>query len=597
MTYKFQNETSFKNIVARRLFSMFVCCALVPLLVISAISFFFVSSQLKDQAYERLRQQCKSQGFQIYEHLVSLENEIAMVAREYAYHGFVDQVARPYNASNREGSGFKRIFLLRPDGSLLSLLDHFKGLHAIDPKPLINGDNKQTLISLKHADDVFSHLFMKRPFDPAQPAKGYVAGEINPLYLYGIGTEGALPPDVNMQVRQLDGEILISSISAKEFGDSFNKAFERNASTGRFESTINGKSYINSYWSLFLRHRFESPDWVIIFSQSKESILSPVIKFMYIFILLILLTFLAIMLFSIHAIRRRTIPIETLKLGAMRIADGEFGHQVTIASNDEFEDLSKTFNEMSNRLKQDQVLLLQAAKMSTFGQMGAGIVHEIGQPLSSISGFAELMRMGAAPEKHQHYLETICNQTQRLAKIISKFRVFSRSSKEILEELDLNAILETVHDLLDHNLKMKRVKMELEEYKELPPVTGDKDALQQVFINLIVNAVDAFDEKDDGERLIRVKSYAEKEMVHVDVSDNGCGISPKDQQLIFDPFFTTKSEDKGTGLGLAVTSSIIHKHGGRITLESVVNEGTRFVVSLPAARCCNTIDAELHKEE
>jgi signal transduction histidine kinase len=595
MDYQFKNQTSFKSIVARRLFTMFVICALGPLLVISAISFFFVGSQLKNQAYERLRQQCKMQGFQIYEHLISLKNEIAMAAQDYTQHGFRNQVARPYNANNREGSGFRRIFLLKPDGATITLIDHLEGLRPIESESLINVDKNQNLISLINAGGSLPLLFIRQLIDPAQPAKGFVVGEIDPLYLFGIGTEGALPPGVNMEVRQLNGEILISSTHGKQLDDNFDKALARNAATGKFESTYNGKSHINSYWSLFLRHHFGSPDWIIIFSQSKASILSPVIRFAYIFILLILLTFFSIILFSIHAIRKRTTPIETLKRGTMRIADGEFGHQVTISSNDEFEDLSITFNAMSNKLKKDQALLLQAAKMSTFGQMGAGIVHEIGQPLSAISGYAELMRMGGDPGKHQRYLETICNQTQRLAQIISKFRVFSRSTPKIRQELNLNDILETTHDLLGHSLKIKSVKMELEEYKELPIVLGDKDALQQVFINLIVNAIDAFEEKQEGERFIWVKSYVEEQMVHVDISDNGCGISTKDQQSIFDPFFTTKSEDKGTGLGLAVTSSIIHEHEGKITVESAVDEGTRFIISLPVAHCRKSADADLNK--
>lgn len=586
MNYPFVNQISFNSKVARRIFSMFIFCALIPLLTISAVSYFFVSNQLEDQAYERLRQQCKSQGVQIYEHLTNLEIEITAAASEYNQNGLKNFIKRPYDAYTREGSGFKRIFLLKPDGTIKSIIDHFEGLRPIKFESLINDDTDQILISLESEDDHFPLLFIKRLLDPAQPEKGYVVGEINPIYLYGIGTEGALPPEVNMEVRQLDGKILISSFAGKQLDANFSNTFMLNSSTGKFTSIYNGKSYINCYWSLFLRHRFGCPDWVIIFNQSQASILSPVIKFSYIFILLILLTFLSIVLLSIRAIKKRTIPIETLKRGAMRIANGEFGHQVTITSADEFEDLSKTFNEMSDKLKQDQALLLQAAKMSTFGQMGAGIVHEIGQPLSAISGYADLMRLGQSPDKHQHYLETICTATERLAKIISKFRIFSRSSEETFQQLNLNDILDNTHDLLEHNLNIKSVRLEVAKNNELPFVQGDQDALQQVFLNLIVNAIDAVEEKPEGERFIWVKSYADTEMVHIDISDNGCGIPPESQQSVFDPFYTTKSEDKGTGLGLAIISSIIHKHKGKIALASVVDEGTRFIISLPIDRCC-----------
>ena len=228
-------------------------------------------------------------------------------------------------------------------------------------------------------------------------------------------------------------------------------------------------------------------------------------------------------------------------------------------------------------------MLMKAAKMSAFGQMGAGIVHEIGQPLSAISGYAELLKIGVAPEKHQRYLDTIYSETRRLAKIISKFRVFSRSSQDVAEPLDLNVVLDNVQELLSHNLVMKRVDMELVKEERLPLISGDKDALRQVLLNLIINACDALEEKAEEERQIKVETYADDGMVVAAVSDNGCGIPPEIQQSVFDPFFTTKGEDKGTGLGLAVINSIVHKHNGRIELKSVVGQGSRFTISFPAA--------------
>jgi two-component system NtrC family sensor kinase len=353
--------------------------------------------------------------------------------------------------------------------------------------------------------------------------------------------------------------------------------------SGKYESVYRKKAHINSYWSLFLKHRFGAPDWIVVLSQNKASVLSPLTRFAMIFVLMILLTLFSIILFSVQAIRKRMVPIGILQDGARRIADEEFGYQVAFASGDEFEVLADSFNEMSRKLKQGQGLLMQAAKMSAFGQMGAGIVHEIGQPLSAISGYAELLKMGVAPDRHQRYLETIHSETQRLAKIVSKFRVFSRSSQDMAERLNLNEVLDSVQDLLEHNLSMKHVRLEMVKDERLPWISGDRDALQQVLLNLMINACDALEEKPEAERQIKIESYAGEGMVHVAVSDNGCGISPENQQSIFDPFFTTKGEDKGTGLGLAVISSIVHRHNGKIQLESVVRQGSRFTVSFPAA--------------
>ena len=579
------DKISFKSKVARRIFSIFVFCSLVPLLTIAGVSFYYAASQLKNQAYERLRQQCKNQGYQIYEHLIQLENEIRAVGQEYLHGGLKDYVERPYNAVTREGSGYKRIFLIEPSDRIETLITNdTEEMNPIPPDLLLNSRRNEALISLKSEGERFPQLFMRLPLDPDHREKGYLVGEIHPLYLYGIGTEGALPPEVNMEVRQLDGEVLISSMVGNNLSEAFNEAYARNALSGRYKSQFNGISYINSYWSLFLRHRFGSPDWVIIFSQSGDSVMSPVFRFSYVFILLILLTFFFIVLLSLRSIRNRTVPIEILKKGAMRIANGEFGHQVTVTSRDEFEDLAETFNEMSLRLEKGQSMLLQAAKMSTFGQMAAGIVHEIGQPLSAISGYAQLMQQGLAPESHPNYLEIICREAQRMAKIISKFRVFSRASREKLQPVNLNEIVDSVSELLDHNLKIKSVRLELSKEDGIPLISGDIDALRQVFLNLMINAVDALEEKAAEDRWIKIDSHAGDGMVQVNISDNGCGIPVEIQQAVFDPFFTTKNEDKGTGLGLSIIESIVHKHGGKIILSSVVGEGTRFTLSFPAVK-------------
>jgi signal transduction histidine kinase len=254
---------------------------------------------------------------------------------------------------------------------------------------------------------------------------------------------------------------------------------------------------------------------------------------------------------------------------------------VDISSGDEFEGLAETFNEMSDKIKKSQAMLLQSAKMSTFGQMSAGIVHEIGQPLSAISGYAELMNMGGlSEEKQQHYFAIISQQIERLKTIISKFRIFSRSSHQVVAEVDLNRILHQTQNLLEYQLKIKMVEVRWSINRALPPILGDADGLQQVFLNLLSNAVDAL-EKSKGTPTIEIKTYANDGSVHVEIADNGCGISKEIQQSVFDPFFTTKGEEKGTGLGLAITSSIVQKHNGTIQLISDADKGTTFILRFP----------------
>src|SRR5512136_2426621 len=130
---------------------------------------------------------------------------------------------------------------------------------------------------------------------------------------------------------------------------------------------------------------------------------------------------------------------------------------------------------------------------------------------------------------------------------------------------------------------MKRVYCNLEKQGDLPPILGDRNSLQQVFINLIINSMDALEGKKDEKPTVTVRTYSENGKVCVEVKDNGSGIPKEIQEKIFDPFFTTKGPEKGTGLGLAIIASILHQHRASIWLESEVGKGTQFKVSFPAA--------------
>jgi C4-dicarboxylate-specific signal transduction histidine kinase len=167
--------------------------------------------------------------------------------------------------------------------------------------------------------------------------------------------------------------------------------------------------------------------------------------------------------------------------------------------------------------------------------------------------------------------------------IISRFKNFARVSAQIMKPLSVNEVVEATYALLEHQLQMKRVYCNVEKQEALPSILGDRNSLQQVLINLIINAMDALEGKKDEKPTVTVRTYSENGKVCVEVKDNGSGI-PKDiQEKIFDPFFTTKGPEKGTGLGLAIIASILHQHRAGISLESEVGKGTQFKVSFPAA--------------
>ncbi len=576
------NNSFLKNKIGLKIFFLFVLCAIIPLSVISCVSYLYVSRQLKSDAHYRLKQQCKAIGFGVYERLQFLETELTSIAGKISLGQWAHIQHQPYNASTREGSRFLSIVLAVQAGSVTPVL----GTATTDP-PVIHPSERSHLRSGKclvvmQEDRVDRpDLYMIRLLDPAKPSKGYLAAKIEPLYLWGIGSEGAFPQNLNMVVCQPGKLILVSSFRNYEFSRPLLERYRQNSFAGIFESVQQGETYISSYWSLFLKHRYWVSDWVVILSQSKASILAPVSKFSTTFLLLILLTFWVITLLAIHNIRRRMLPVEALLNGAAKFSAGDLDHRVDVNSGDELEVLAEAFNDMGQKLQKSHAMVVQAAKMSTFGQMAAGIVHEIGQPLTAVSGYAELLSQMLTGEKPTRFIGIIRREIERLSDIIAKFRTFSRTTEEVFTPVHINDLLHHVHKLIEHQLQMKQVKIQLDLEEDLPEISGDRNGLQQVLLNLAMNAIDAMDEKERQERQLIMRTFRGKDDLTVEIEDSGCGIPAQVRDTIFEPFFTTKPEEKGTGLGLAILQSIVHRHNGEIRFSTEEKVGTCFSITFP----------------
>ncbi len=238
------------------------------------------------------------------------------------------------------------------------------------------------------------------------------------------------------------------------------------------------------------------------------------------------------------------------------------------------------FTDLTERVSlEDQ--LAQAEKLSSIGLLSAGVAHEVNTPLAVITAQAQMLLKHMPPEDERRpTLEKIIKASFRASEIVNNLLKFSRLSGSEYAELDLNRLIRETLSLLDPMLRTSRVGLNLQLSKDLPPVYGNYGKLQQVFMNLIMNARDAMPR--GGE--LTLASEAENSHVRVDVADNGVGIAPDHLKKIFDPFFTTKSTSRGTGLGLAVTYGIIREHSGEIRVESALGRGTTFRLELPAAR-------------
>lgn len=255
--------------------------------------------------------------------------------------------------------------------------------------------------------------------------------------------------------------------------------------------------------------------------------------------------------------------------------------------------LIATTTDVTESVKKD-VQLVQAGKMATLGTMAAGMAHEINQPLNVIQVcsdyFLKMVKKGE--EIGRMELTTMADEirtnVQRAAEIINHMRDFARQSEVVKNKLDINDPIRDVFKILGQQLRVHQIEPALELDDTLPQVMADHNRLEQVFINLVTNAMDALDNKDkmidqEWKRVLEIKSCSEGDRVVVTVYDNGVGIPPGIIDKIFDPFFTTKEVGKGTGLGMSISYGIVRDFGGDIKVESEVGRGTTFKLTFPSA--------------
>jgi len=274
--------------------------------------------------------------------------------------------------------------------------------------------------------------------------------------------------------------------------------------------------------------------------------------------------------------------------------------------------LEKTNAELENALKtlkQTQVQLIQAGKMAAIGELAAGVAHELNNPLGGILGYCQfaLEKITQKPLKeltgedittYSQYLKDIEQQSKRCKAIIQSLLKFSRASvKQNFEPTDVNTILKETFIFAKHQLEKHKVELE-EKLSSLPRIIGNASQLQQVFTNLILNAIQAM--PDGGNLTVSTRVSEDKKALEISFADTGEGISEENLSKVFEPFFTTKKVGQGTGLGLSVSYGIVKDHGGNIEVESAVGEGTTFIVVLPCRKESEMIgskDKRIYSEE
>jgi two-component system NtrC family sensor kinase len=280
--------------------------------------------------------------------------------------------------------------------------------------------------------------------------------------------------------------------------------------------------------------------------------------------------------------------LKQLVAGAEQLACGNLDQRVEVRSGDEFQELAETFNAMAEALKaRDQQLKEQAARkvmeserLALVGQLAAGVAHEINNPLTGIVTYSQLLLEKMPGEgSTRSSLQKIVTQANRCRKIVRGLLDFSRQSKPDERPCNVNTVLQECVALVANQALFQNIQFVRNLAEDLPLVPMDPSQIQQVFLNLILNAAEAT--PAEGRLTLTTRRSTSGQAVEIEFEDTGCGIKAADLERIFEPFFTTKGARRGTGLGLAVSYGIVKEHRGTIAVESEVGKGTTFVVSLP----------------
>ena len=344
----------FNSKFARRLFILFICCAMLPIAVLSIVSLGRVSSQLKEQSGRQLRRAVKTHAIAIYDRLSVLEAQIALICLHIEGRDSSQSPGdQDLNEDFRNNLKDRFIAISRTaEGHVYPLYgDPIVDKPSISPATENRFKLGRSIILTQEGRRSIKHrIFLTRLIATGRPELGSLLAEINTNYLWSIGLNNSLPEATHFSVFDSDLNILINSnaISTTELREQIRQATI--AKKQEFEFNQSGDSLTVSFWPLFLKAKFDVDEWIIVFSQSRTQFLAPMISFKRTFLLITLLSFWVVLLFSIRYIRKAAVPLDRLKSATVKLSHGDFDHSVVVKSSDEFEDVTSAFNLMTRQL-------------------------------------------------------------------------------------------------------------------------------------------------------------------------------------------------------------------------------------------------------
>lgn len=280
-----------------------------------------------------------------------------------------------------------------------------------------------------------------------------------------------------------------------------------------------------------------------------------------------------------------TRPVQRIVTATNAVSAGNLSYKLEVKRNDELGHLGNSFNEMTRNLVEAQTQLYHSDKLASIGRLAAGVAHEINNPLTGVLTYSSfLLKRTNDDLEMKSDLEIIVRETKRCREIVKDLLDFARPISGNKKSVNINDIIERALNIVANQLNFNHIVVQKELKDSLPEVRIDEGQLQQVFINLLVNAADAIGDKGGTITLSTSAVHSDgNENAQIEITDTGCGIANENLSKIFEPFYSTKDQ-KGIGLGLSVVWGIIDKHQGKITVDSELGKGSTFTIRLPVSK-------------
>ncbi len=572
---------SLRSKVARRIFVVFLVCAIVPFSGLLLMSYYQVATFFNERNQQQLRALAKIIGMELFERLTLLESSLKIIcSAALDPDGIPTPLAiesLPFNPRDR----WKSILLLSSTGLQRPLLGQ------MEPLPEFTSSDRQkltagkTLMKIMPTTGGMSRIFISSITRTKQAAPDIVIGEVENSYLWDFEKSRLMPNYVRLCVTDDNGITLMCD--AQERGEVSD--IERNNRT---------HNKIASRWNLPLKFEFQTPGWNIALETSDAGAFASIAEIKRPFLLGILISVGLSILFAIFSIRKRLVPVEQLQEGTRRIAENEFSFRVNIRSNDEFEELANSINAMASQLgSQFHTLKRQAAELEKSNKTKdefLGIVsHELRTPLNVILGYVRLLQEGALGELNEEQsraLNTVAKHSQDLLEMIESIveatQIQAGAVRIENRPVDLASLFEVLRSRYDMLPRGEAVTLSWFCAPDLPQLETDQAKLMRVLQNLINNAIKF---TDQGYIAVSASYLLEQSMVEFRIEDTGIGIPQESQPFVFEMFRQLDSsktrEYGGIGLGLYIVKQLATLIGATVVVNSEPGRGSTFTVTVP----------------